>query len=75
MSHHPDNRPDAASHPRRWRGALLATLTTGGLLVAGAVAAAPAQAGEAPIKNGTARAIPGSRTARSFTMTMARRDA
>jgi subtilisin family serine protease len=59
VSDHPESQPYAATtRPRRWRGALLASLTTGGLLTAFAVAA-PAYAGEAPIKAGTARAIPG----------------
>lgn len=57
MSDQPEGQPYQASHPRRWRGAFLAALTAGGMLAAVSVAA-PASAGEAPIKAGSGRAIP-----------------
>jgi subtilisin family serine protease len=58
MSNVQESRPETGS--RRRRAAGLGLLTAGGLLTALAVAApAQAAAGEAPIKAGTAKAIPG----------------
>jgi subtilisin family serine protease len=56
VSYQPTRQPN----PGRWwrRAAIVAALSASGLFVATAVAV-PAQAAEAPIKAGTARAIPG----------------